>query len=781
MTRIIGILLVFCSSVFGGIIDPPVNSAVRQSIQYASEYDIQSQVTGSGDWYTGGFSGWGFPCGVHTNFEAVGFYLKAIDTAFVPSVVYAVVREGGTNGTIVATGSTNIAVTIGEPFDVVVPLDSYVANASKTNLYVSFHTDGNINLYTLSSVQYTNAATLYWTTKIVPPSAGGVESVSRKQTIVRFLVRGSSKSTRFSQLMRRLIAEDSIISKIVSPIWGMTKNHTVGSASTSIRSSLASYTGWGEYVGPVTNEFNAVNVSLFGFSETAIPRRVRVTIKQMPSDTNTWVSVGARNYPVIATGTANFTTDVNLFKRVVVQLDRTVTPSGYIWVDWISDGLDAGNLSLGASVPGLLTAYTVSEFSNTSPSWVFASSHSPMFVQLGLATGEVSDFSVTDEFADKLNVQPVETPTSIILPAKIFARANNESSLYFNNFIRTDKPLSQQMVDVHCARGEQWDLWGGYWRYTPTTNDIGLVIPLIVSIKDAVTGDASVTDTTSLTVVSDQHPGTPVTRRVLCVGDSTWGGGGRAALAECYGRSTLNTNFTLLLVGSNTGSASDSTGVSRALACDAIAGWKATFFLTNTTDIWTTIGGSSRTGSPFIVSGVFNIPAYLSTYSVTLASNDWVLINLGMNPAIPPASDASMLSSVAAELDATDVIISAFKAAVPGIRIGVLLTSPCNSSQNAFAKDYGCGYIRNRVHRNLGIWMQQNNDKYGGRESERIYVWAYGHALDPVNGFEFTTMPISKYWTNAVTVSQRNSGVHPYVHGYYQLGDNLYTMILGYE
>lgn len=91
--------------------------------------------------------------------------------------------------------------------------------------------------------------------------------------------------------------------------------------------------------------------------------------------------------------------------------------------------------------------------------------------------------------------------------------------------------------------------------------------------------------------------------------------------------------------------------------------------------------------SPFVISGSFNFPQYLTDNSISLATDDWVIIQLGTNDIYgnPAKSDAALDLVIA---DA-HTLVNAIKAAVPGIRIAICTVHATATQDAAWINNYG--------------------------------------------------------------------------------------------
>lgn len=375
------------------------------------------------------------------------------------------------------------------------------------------------------------------------------------------------------------------------------------------------------------------------------------------------------------------------------------------------------------------------------------------------------------ECAESSPTVAISLPTNAqnILPAL----EGRELNVYFDGCIWASVPLDQLCVDVTCTKGAQFDRW---WRYTPTSGDAGsTTLTLAVYTKDRTTLLASAAAT--LKTVALTHPTVAVSRKVLMIGDSTWANG--IVAAELVNLFNGDAKYTLTLVGSNNGNVNDSGAVSRAVSVESISGWTIDRFTTNSATAWTEIGGTARTGSPFSFAGGFDFASYLSAQSITMASGDWVLINLGINDIFNFTDDATLQATLNTMTTQLAAWITSIKAAVSGIRIGICITIPPNASQDAFGVNYTSAQTLQRYQHNLRLWRAALLASYDSTVATNVFLIPYHVGLDRVNSFP--TSPVALNARTSTTYNQPSNGVHPANAGYWQLADLLRAFLKAKE
>jgi hypothetical protein len=104
-----------------------------------------------------------------------------------------------------------------------------------------------------------------------------------------------------------------------------------------------------------------------------------------------------------------------------------------------------------------------------------------------------------------------------------------------------------------------------------------------------------------------------------------------------------------------------------------------------------------------------------------------------------------------------DVLIGAFRSAAPGAQLGICLTPPPNSREEAFQANYKDRYHRwgwKRIQHRL---VQREIAHFAGREAENLFLIPTELGVDPIDGYP------------------TNNGVHPNEFGYKQIGATIYA------
>lgn len=163
---------------------------------------------------------------------------------------------------------------------------------------------------------------------------------------------------------------------------------------------------------------------------------------------------------------------------------------------------------------------------------------------------------------------------------------------------------------------------------------------------------------------------------------------------------------------------------------------------------------------------------YLSYNS--LATPDYVFIQLGVNDVFGLTSDQAVVDFTVTTFTQLDSIITAIKTAMPLAKIAVV-APPVGANQDAFGTSYGCGQTAWRYRRNLVAYNKQLYVNYAGKEAQSIYVLGSGVGVDTENNFPTATGTINSH--NSTSITSQSNGVHPDTSGYNQISDGLFPFM----
>jgi lysophospholipase L1-like esterase len=155
---------------------------------------------------------------------------------------------------------------------------------------------------------------------------------------------------------------------------------------------------------------------------------------------------------------------------------------------------------------------------------------------------------------------------------------------------------------------------------------------------------------------------------------------------------------------------------------------------------------------------------------------DLVCLFLGPND-IYPDTEATIEASIDRMLRHFDLLVQECERAAPQATVGVLLPVPPAASQDAFGANYGSSQTRWQYRRNQHRLVERMQAHYGAWPGGRVHLIPTQATLDCRHNYPTARAPF-----NAQTEEQgvfQNNGVHPDPAGYRQIGDTVYSWLLG--
>lgn len=340
------------------------------------------------------------------------------------------------------------------------------------------------------------------------------------------------------------------------------------------------------------------------------------------------------------------------------------------------------------------------------------------------------------------------------LPDKVYAVTGIETNIYFENITEDWTKFSW---DVTCSKGMQ--LERGF-RVVPTDAMAGSY-PLTIKATLKTNPSLSISKTTTL-VISASTAGSGVSKSIIVLGDSTTNAG--TPIEKLLG------NFSGDVMNV---SALGTRGTSP-YKHEGRSGWRLESYFT--TEYFDYTDGRGHVENPFYnpTSQTFDASYYFDNSGV--AKPDWFIVNMGINDMFSMANDVDLQSSITTCLGYLDSIVSSVENASPSTKIGICLTIPPNSSQDAFGKAYSCSQTRDRYKRNNTLWVNAIIEHF--ESSESVYLIPINACLDTVYNMGMETLPVNARNTDVTYQSPiANGGVHPVESGYWQIAD-VYTAFL---
>lgn len=337
-------------------------------------------------------------------------------------------------------------------------------------------------------------------------------------------------------------------------------------------------------------------------------------------------------------------------------------------------------------------------------------------------------------------------PLRLLLPPVVYAVPGVETNIYWDNVVLTETP-EQYRFRAACDVGRSGDR---RWTLSATAQDQG-DHRLALSVSDS--AGRSLGEAHCVLRVVPADAGAGRTLRLLVIGDSLTGA---TAYPNEIGRLlSLPGNPAWEMLGTHRpGSAG--AGVMH----EGYGGWTWARF-NSYVNPDPEAAGRART-SPFVFpdangKGVLDMERYFAERCAG-RKPDMVTIMLGINDCFAAKPD-SPDERIDAMFEQADIFLAALRRAAPQADVGLCLTTPPNARESGFEANYKGKYPRwgwKQIQHRL---VERQIAKFGGRESERIFLVPTELNLDPVDGY-----PV-------------NNGVHPNPLGYKQIGAAIYGWV----
>ena len=339
------------------------------------------------------------------------------------------------------------------------------------------------------------------------------------------------------------------------------------------------------------------------------------------------------------------------------------------------------------------------------------------------------------------------TSLQLTLPPAIYAVPGVEMNFYYDNIVLTETP-EKYRFEIDCKIGTAEK---ARWTVTPTGFDCGKY-PLSVKVTDA-NGKSLGTAKTVLHVAEEISGAHNDTFRLLIIGDSLTHG---TVYSNEIARLLSNLgNPKWQLLGTH-----KPKSAAAGVAHEGYGGWTWQRFASHYEP--NPDGTHRKRSSPFVYLGKDGKPGLdIKRYFKEECNGnapDAVVIMLGINDCFSAKQDA-VDEKIDGMFAQADILIKALQAAAPQAEVGICLTTPGNSRQEAFFANYKDRYSRwgwKKIQHRL---VQRQIEKFAGREKENLFLVPTELNLDPVDGY-----PV-------------NNGVHPNTVGYKQIGASIYSWL----
>jgi lysophospholipase L1-like esterase len=335
----------------------------------------------------------------------------------------------------------------------------------------------------------------------------------------------------------------------------------------------------------------------------------------------------------------------------------------------------------------------------------------------------------------------------LTLPPTFYAVPGVEMNIYYDNIVLTETP-EKYRFEVSCNLGSAEQ---DHWTVTPKDSDVGQH-PLSVKVTDANGKDLGTANTT-LHVSAADSGSKRDTYRLLIIGDSLT----NATIYSNEIARLLSTpgNPQWQMLGTH-----KPKSAAKGVAHEGYGGWTWQRFVSKYEPH--PDGTNRKRSSPFVYLGKDGKPVldFKRYFKEECNGNtpDAVIIMLGINDCFSAKQDA-IDDKIDGMFTQADILIKALQTAAPQAEVGICLTTPGNSRQEAFYANYKDRYSRwgwKKIQHRL---VQRQIEKFAGREKQNLFIVPTELNLDIVNGY-----PV-------------NNGVHPNKAGYQQIGATIYSWL----
>ena len=343
--------------------------------------------------------------------------------------------------------------------------------------------------------------------------------------------------------------------------------------------------------------------------------------------------------------------------------------------------------------------------------------------------------------------------TRLCLPPVFYGVPGFTTEIHFVNAVYALPGAPFPVVKVNSPVGE---VTRRAWTFTPgqsQSGDHSLSFSIVLSQGES--SKKSVVETALIRVVP-RNAGEGDNISILIIGDSlTHASGYPNELGRLL---SLPGNPRWTMIGSHR-----PPGAKEKICHEGYGGWTWARFATKFED------GNSQTGnrrnSPFLFPGEGGKPALnFARYLEIVAGGrrpDFVIIMLGINDCFHP--DPNDPEAVTARIDQmmkhAEVLLAAIRKDSPGSEIGICLTTPGNSRQEAFFANYKNRYSRDGWKKIQFHLLERQLRGFGNRQAENLFLVPTAWHIDPVQGFP------------------DKNAVHPNDYGYRQIASDIYAWI----
>lgn len=781
------------------------------------------------------FSGWGTYYGVFNNFDFIKVRYKdltGLGLIDVTKVKYRVC-ENDQNGVVLASGEIDVDFSAGE-FDFLnIQLDHIVTNPNNANIWFEFWGNGNMGYY--MAFETVPARILRYRTtaqdfnkNYAQKSSVTASSFARLPDVKFYL--NNQQVVPVQSFADAILAAGEALHEVslsnlnavsgygvktaIKPFediigYQFVEESGQATAQRNILTNYSTFAGWGQLMGNRSG-FNAVRFMFMAYDAANMPTYCTLTIRK-----------GTVSGAILFQKRIDYNFQHNVPVDLTFELGYTFqnVDNDNLFVQYHSDGYFAaiGNSSgqtsplyyvVAKNTPVLTTATTNQNVLRTE---FLLGSYKGVFTDDAKAQIEAIAGMVSSGDPD------------VLLTSRVWLYPGIEYNIYNKNVVvpTYGDNLENYRLDYNGSIGRQYSR--NYWL-NPITAALNNSITLYLYDRSRL-----VSTKTQLLLSGSPGTGSGQTRNVLIVGDSTVNGsnisnplkavfdadslninligtlGAAGAKHEGRGGWTINDyygtgrvlyqiNVTGLTTAPGVGAVYLQAGVQYSVVEVNITGGSGYFSVqssssnrpvdlsgsltkqSGTGDATITYSSSAVTPSnPFYnpATQKFDIGYYLTQTAQTLAANDWIFFQLGINDVFGITSQTDADSKTTTMLNQMNEIIANIHAYNPDIRIGIVVTFP-PAGQDAFGVNYTLGQTSERYTKTgLLTWQKKLINTFDNSASfgAKTYLISAHLNIDTEYNYPSSQVAPNARYTGSLTVNQQNNGVHPAASGYAQIAD----------
>ncbi|MDD5596315.1 MAG: SGNH/GDSL hydrolase family protein [Victivallaceae bacterium] len=347
------------------------------------------------------------------------------------------------------------------------------------------------------------------------------------------------------------------------------------------------------------------------------------------------------------------------------------------------------------------------------------------------------------------------------MPPAVYAVPGIETNIYFDNLVLTINSANY-VFDVDCPKGRND---AKRWRFIPSDKEIG---SYTWELKVFNSENELVAKGSTKIIVSPSEAGKGKNISVLMIGDSLTNS--TIYPAAVYDLMTKS-GIALTMIGNNGGRGRKPGKI----AHEGYGGWAWETFCTKWAEPKNDKDYRAKSRFLFLKNGKpeLDFKAYVDKYAKG-RNPDFVTIMLGTNDVFR-CTEENIGAGLKKIMSFADTFIAEIQKHAPDTQIGLALTVPPASSQDAFGSNYKCSQTRWQFRRNQFKLVEVMLEKFGNGKIKNVSLIPAYAGIDCENNFPLRKEPVNS--RDSQSVKRHSNGVHPAKSGYEQIADIFYSWL----